>query len=94
MSPSSDSLRQPPETEAAERAKWLRDEIKRHNSLYHKLDAQEIKDEKYDELFSRTSRFRKRASCTGNVRFAYSVNRRPLQQRILPCETQRAHAFA
>ena len=51
MSPSSDSLRQPPETEAAERAKWLRDEIKRHNSLYHKFDAQEIQDEKYDELF-------------------------------------------
>ena len=51
MSPSSDSLRQPPETEAVERAKWLRDEINRHNHLYHELDAQEIPDEEYDALF-------------------------------------------
>lgn len=37
--------------EAAERAKWLRDEIDRHNRLYHGLDAPEIPDEEYDALF-------------------------------------------
>ena len=51
MSSSSDSLGQPPETEAAEKAKWLRDEIKRHNRQYHEFDTQEIQDEEYDALF-------------------------------------------
>ena len=50
MSSSSDLSRQPTET-VAERAKWLRDEIHRHNHLYHVLDAQEIQDEEYDALF-------------------------------------------
>ena len=36
---------------AAEWAQWLRDEIDRHNRLYHGLDAPEIPDEEYDALF-------------------------------------------
>ena len=51
MSPSPDSFRQSPKTEAVKRARWLRDEINRHNRLYHEFDVQEIQDEKYDTLF-------------------------------------------
>ena len=51
MSSSPDSFRQLSKTEAAKRATWLRDEIKRHNRLYHGSDAQEIPDEEYDALF-------------------------------------------
>ena len=51
MSPSSDTSRQSPYAEAIERATWLRDEITRHNRLYHELDAPEIPDPEYDALF-------------------------------------------
>ncbi|MEA3507423.1 MAG: NAD-dependent DNA ligase LigA [Synergistota bacterium] len=36
----------------AERAKWLRSEIDRHNRLYYVMDAPEISDARYDELMS------------------------------------------
>ncbi len=36
----------------AERAKWLRSEIDRHNCLYYVMDAPEISDVRYDELMS------------------------------------------
>ena len=35
----------------AERANWLRDEILRHNRLYHELDEPEIPDSEYDALY-------------------------------------------
>ncbi len=35
----------------AERAKWLREEIHRHNRLYHKQDNPEIPDSEYDALY-------------------------------------------
>lgn len=34
-----------------ERAKWLREEIHRHNRLYHEQDAPEIPDSEYDALY-------------------------------------------
>lgn len=34
-----------------ERAAWLRQELERHNRLYHDLDAPEISDTEYDRLF-------------------------------------------
>ena len=34
-----------------ERAKWLREEIHRHNRLYHELDEPEIPDSEYDALY-------------------------------------------
>lgn len=36
---------------AASRVKWLRDELGRHNYLYHQLDAPGISDAEYDALF-------------------------------------------
>jgi DNA ligase (NAD+) len=41
---------------AAERARWLRREIERHNALYSTLDAPEISDAEYDELFHELAR--------------------------------------
>ena len=44
----------PPDRPAAgkaERAKWLREEIRRHNRLYHEQDAPEIPDSEYDALY-------------------------------------------
>ncbi|RYG43480.1 hypothetical protein EON79_16890 [bacterium] len=35
----------------AARAAFLRDEIERHNRLYHQQDAAEISDSEYDKLF-------------------------------------------
>ena len=35
----------------AERARWLREEIHRHNRLYHEQDAPEIPDSEYDALY-------------------------------------------
>ena len=35
----------------AERARWLRRELERHNRLYHAEDAPEIDDAGYDALF-------------------------------------------
>ena len=51
MSPSSDTARQSPDAGAIKRVTWLRNEITRHNRLYHELDAEEIPDPAYDELF-------------------------------------------
>ncbi len=51
MPSSPDSFRQLSKAEAAKRAASLRDEIRRHNRLYHGSDAQEIPDEEYDALF-------------------------------------------
>ena len=35
-----------------DRAQWLRQEIRRHNRLYHEHDSQEILDAEYDRLFA------------------------------------------
>jgi DNA ligase (NAD+) len=40
----------PPKREAAARAGWLRDQIRRHERLYYVLSAPEIPDEEYDRL--------------------------------------------
>ena len=40
-----------PDTDAGERAAWLRDELSRHLRLYHELDEPEISDAEYDALF-------------------------------------------
>jgi DNA ligase (NAD+) len=37
--------------EAVRRARWLRDEVNRHNRLYHVLAAPEISDAEFDRLF-------------------------------------------
>lgn len=37
--------------ESAKRARWLQEELNRHNYLYHTLDEPEISDENYDALF-------------------------------------------
>ena len=49
--PSSNSQSHPPTTEKVSRAKWLRDEIHRHNRLYHERDEPEILDPDFDALF-------------------------------------------
>ena len=49
--PPADSQSRSPTPEDSARAKWLRDEIHRHNRLYHGRDEQEIPDTDYDALF-------------------------------------------
>ena len=49
--PPAESQGQPPTPEETARAKWLRDEIRRHNRLYHERDKPELLDPDYDALF-------------------------------------------
>lgn len=50
MPPPDRPARPTPESKE-ERAKWLREEIRRHNRLYHERDAPEIPDSEYDALY-------------------------------------------
>ena len=49
--PPPDRPENPSPASKAERAKWLREEIHRHNRLYHEQDAPEIPDSEYDALY-------------------------------------------
>ena len=49
--PPPDSASSSPPASKEDRAKWLRDQIHRHNRLYHKLDQPEIPDSEYDALY-------------------------------------------
>jgi len=49
--PPPDRPENPSPASKAERAKWLREEIHRHNRLYHEQDEPEIPDSEYDALY-------------------------------------------
>ncbi len=49
--PPPDRPESPSPASKAERAKWLREEIHRHNRLYHEQDEPEIPDSEYDALY-------------------------------------------
>lgn len=49
--PPPDRPARPSPASKAERAKWLREEIHRHNRLYHEQDDPEIPDSEYDALY-------------------------------------------
>ena len=49
--PPPDRPENPSPASKAERAKWLREEIHRHNRLYHEQDNPEIPDSEYDALY-------------------------------------------
>ncbi len=49
--PPPDSASNSPPASKEERAKWLREQIQRHNRLYHEKDQQAIPDSEYDALF-------------------------------------------
>ena len=49
--PPPDSASKPPPGRKEDRAKWLREQIQRHNRLYHENDNQEISDSEYDALY-------------------------------------------
>ena len=49
--PPPDSASNSPPASKEDRAKWLREQIQRHNRLYHEKDEQEIPDSEYDALY-------------------------------------------
>ena len=49
--PLPESASKPPPASREDRARWLREQIRRHNRLYHELDQPEIPDSEYDALY-------------------------------------------
>ena len=51
-------------SDIAARARFLREELERHNYLYYVLDAPEIPDAEYDKLFANWSGWRQNIRCS------------------------------
>ena len=81
-------------TSKEERANWLREEIHRHNRLYHEQDAPEIPDSEYDALYRELRELEEAHPELVTPRFPHTVRGFPAQRGLCPGRARRTHAVA